>query len=164
MNSKIVNIKIELKKLSTSQTFSKIISSFIAMSIAIMANFSVTLFKDKPNKPTNTIETKIKELNSISDNLTALKDFMEKQKEIIVNQEELIIKLNKKNKELNPIVKSKQATVDAIMWESEKRAEKNVWKERLIGIILGIIASLIASLVWAKFTRKDKQKLTELAK
>ncbi|MCU4177863.1 hypothetical protein [Carboxylicivirga sp. N1Y90] len=148
------NFNSKLKGLISDPVFSKIISALIALIAGVLVNFIVTFFNDKPEKPANLIENKIEELNSISDNLLKLKDFIEEQKDIIIAQEELIISLRQKNEELDPIVNSKQETVNAIMWEAEKRAERNVWKERLIGIAIGVLGSLIATWIWTKFVRK----------
>jgi len=140
-----------MKKIKFIKSF--ILPLILATSFSIIANLitSSWLSSDESAKEdTPKIENKIHELNSISTSLKKLDKFIKEQKQIIVTQQEMINSLQIQSKELEPIVNSNQATVDAIMKEAARKAEKNIWKERIIGSIFGIIGSLIAAWIWSK--------------
>ncbi|MFH0988505.1 MAG: hypothetical protein V1799_00640 [bacterium] len=123
---------------------------FITIIVVIFFLIGNWIFKGKES-PDDALKMKVKKIEDIGGTLEDLSEYLQQQKTIIIAQDEQIKKLNKANQDLEPIVKAKQEIVDAIIFEAQKKAEDNSWRDRLIGIAIGIISSLFATLIWHFF-------------
>jgi hypothetical protein len=139
------------------------IASVLSLIIAIAGLFFSITTLDKVSKEKldkrqsyaeqlNLLESTEKNLNDLSDFITAKKSEIETTKILIKGLEE-------KKSKLEPIVNANQKIVDAIFLQQKRELEEGVWTERGISFGLGILASLLASLIWhfvARFKKKDE--------
>jgi hypothetical protein len=100
--------------------------------------------KESANEYEAVIETVLK----MSNQLSILSKFLEKEQARISDTEATIKRLSEEERELEPLVLEKREVVDAILNAHSARTARYAWKERLFGFILGVISSLIASFVY----------------
>lgn len=139
------------------------IASVLLLIIAIaVLYFSITTLdkvsKEKLDKRQSYAE-QLTLLENTEKNLNYLSDFITAKKSEIETTKILIKGLEEKKSELEPIVNANQKTVDAIFLQQKRELEEGIWAERGISFGLGILASLLASLIWhfvARFKKKDE--------
>lgn len=139
------------------------IASVLSLIIAIAGlYFSITTLdkvsKEKLDKRQSYAE-QLTLLENTEKNLNDLSDFITAKKSEIETTKILIKGLEEKKSELEPIVNANQKTVDAIFLQQKRELEEGIWAERGISFGLGILASLLASLIWhfvARFKKKDE--------
>jgi len=143
------------------------ISSYRVFSLSIaVTGLWVSIDKlDNANKKkldrTQSYAEQLTLLENTEKNLNDLSDFITAKKSEIETTKILIKGLETKKSELEPIVNANQKTVDAIFLQQRRELEESIWVERGISFGLGILASLLASLIWhfvARFKKKDAQK------
>jgi hypothetical protein len=95
----------------------------------------------------------IARIQAISEHVTALGTFLEKERLRVGETEALINSLKEEKSQLEPLVSTQRATVDAILSTHSRRTAKQAWKERLLGFTLGVFASLSASFIYEYLRR-----------
>lgn len=141
------------------------IASVFSLSIAVTGLWVSIDKLDNANKKkldkTQSYAEQLTLLENTEKNLNDLSDFITAKKSEIETTKILIKGLETKKSELEPIVNANQKTVDAIFLQQRRELEESIWVERGISFGLGILASLLASLIWhfvARFKKKDAQK------
>lgn len=141
------------------------ITSVFSLSIAVTGLWVSIDTLDNANKKkldkTQSYAEQLTLLENTEKNLNDLSDFITAKKSEIETTKILIKGLETKKSELEPIVNANQKTVDAIFLQQRRELEESILVERGISFGLGILASLLASLIWhfvARFKKKDAQK------
>lgn len=94
----------------------------------------------------------LEKLKSAQETLTQLMDFVESQKTAIkVTQDALELKraelstTRAEQARLRHLAEADRALIDSVLAAQQERANKDVWTERLIGLVIGIVGTYLAS-------------------
>ena len=94
----------------------------------------------------------LEKLKSAQETLTQLMDFVESQKTAIkVTQDALELKqaelttTRAEQARLRHLAEADRALVDSVLAAQQERANKDVWTERLYGLVIGVIGTYLAS-------------------
>jgi hypothetical protein len=118
-------------------------------------------FEDKEYHPQLT--QKIAQLDSISTSLNEVLYFIDYQKRNLLAQEATLQELVRKNKELEPVVKTKQELIDAIFRVQDERNRQEKRIDQLWGFVWGVISSIVATGIlhlWSRAIRRNRKANT----
>lgn len=132
---------------------------FFTIILTITASVALKYYQDEELKrrAPESLTSQLEELDKFDNGLKNLSAFIQLQKKKLTEKDTLIAELEKKQSELEPIVKSQDEVVDAIFKIQEQRSQRNKWKDLGIGFVLGILGSLIASVIFKLVDRRQKR-------
>jgi len=126
---------------------------FSANILGIILNFYFAYFF-KSNKATSLEDEyslMIQSIESTSETLSKLKEFINQEKDRITHNQEKLMKLLEEKESLTPVLNAQRKEVDAILNGWKRINQTSVWKERVIGFTFGILSSTAAAILYDFF-------------
>ncbi len=121
--------------------------------VSILMFVPAYLFPDKQTPEGDEYTLMLERIAQVTGDLSTLSAFLEREKKRVVDTQNTLTTLQQKRRKLQPILKTQEETVHAILAAYSANLRSTAWKDRLIGFSLGLIASLIASWLFGLLNR-----------
>jgi hypothetical protein len=127
-------------------------SLFAVVSLLLILTYGL---QDQPVQTADADEYSaiIEMISRIAKQFVELSAFLERERTRIAEGEATVRRLREEKTQLEPVISTQRAAVEAILAAHTARTAKSAWKERIFGFIFGVVASLVASFAYEYFKR-----------